>query len=873
MSNKFLGLDSINVLTSYIDQAVSKKTENSLVLTVQAYKYYEFNTEIEFPVGGGFDFNHGAVIWPDGGWNSLDNILKGITDLEAALSEGAIYVSSAVVTGKDSISWSRPIRVSGQNGVSVKFKYAYDVNATTWTDTPSGVNSTNRVEYVWTKQAEQDWTGPTIWAMYSQDASDVLWRWCVTTAVDEDGNPVPPAKPGAGNVVWANNLSTLNLSKDTPYMWMSSQIVPAGQPMNNNGWTEPVLFGHWGQDGADGENGQDGVTPPYTTTIYGFVPNSEKPLEDIPTLPTPNDGETIDEYVDRLQYWNTLPVVKNNDLVIEDGALDRFLAAIAEGGDVTLESDLITDAPIVIEKDVNLNLNGKRIVVNAWIEDDGSSNSYAFWVRNGKLTIDGNGCIYARPSDYSMAVWVNGGDVVINGGTYKNGGESCTLIYLSGKGTAEINDGLFIATLIGPQAGTGDKRTALNIKNSNVNTCSFSVKGGKFLDFDPSDNLAEGPGTNFLAEGYSSVKDGDYYVVVSNEPAPVSDEPTEPVVPETPVDYIDNEDQLIWWHCIVCVNSDDTIEQFGPIRRYTTVDGNAIPGEYTQFLFKWSPTQTLEWNKNDFNGNNPVGWYDKPDYDTEIQKNLDASLWMIVGRKFVHKVDGNVVYDNGVPVYNSSWTTPVKISGPRGPISYDYRIETRYNIGTADRPKALPTEEEWKSTPPAITNKYPYIWAVNYLLCYKMKYDYANPNGDGTYPIIEDGDGIIVDTRSSYFRLTGLDGEDGNRKNSLKYSNTSESVRVTSFSAENLYIANGEDGTEVVYTIALDQLTFIDGYTGKFANVGNGKVIIKSPSSMPLTASGKTAQEIELLPQESVELVCYNNGDIKQLIVMGKPLV
>ena len=42
----------------------------------------------------------------------------------------------------------------------------------------------------------------------------------------------------------------------------------------------------------------------------------------------------------------------------------------------------------------------------------------------------------------------------------------------------------------------------------------ISVMGGTFKKFDPANCLAEGPNTNFVADGYGSIKDGDNYKVV-----------------------------------------------------------------------------------------------------------------------------------------------------------------------------------------------------------------------------------------------------------------------------------------------------------------------------------------------------------------------
>ena len=56
-----------------------------------------------------------------------------------------------------------------------------------------------------------------------------------------------------------------------------------------------------------------------------------------------------------------------------------------------------------------------------------------------------------------------------------------------------------------------------NYKNG---TADIIVKGGTFVNFDPSDNAAEGAGTNFVAKGYKVVSEtqsnGDiWYTVVA----------------------------------------------------------------------------------------------------------------------------------------------------------------------------------------------------------------------------------------------------------------------------------------------------------------------------------------------------------------------
>lgn len=211
-------------------------------------------------------------------------------------------------------------------------------------------------------------------------------------------------------------------------------------------------------------------------------------------------------------------------LVNKEEVLAKFLADVAAGGTVIVPMDLELTTPITIEKDVTIDLNGYTLSNTPWLED-GETNAYMFWVKAGKLTINGEGTVSVPDAIYSIAVWANGGDVEINGGTYINGGDSCDLIYASKKGNIVINNGTFKAS--GPASGTvpGTKNmySALNIKDANKTTCSITVKGGKFYKFDPANNLSENPIVNFVANGFESVKEGDWYVVTEANDIVVDD--------------------------------------------------------------------------------------------------------------------------------------------------------------------------------------------------------------------------------------------------------------------------------------------------------------------------------------------------------------
>jgi hypothetical protein len=121
--------------------------------------------------------------------------------------------------------------------------------------------------------------------------------------------------------------------------------------------------------------------------------------------------------------------------------------------------------------------------------------------------IDGEGEVESQEASYSMAVWADGGKVTINNGTFINHGDGCDLIYASNGATVEIYGGEFKATENSKEVpGTKNKFSALNIKDKDRKNSKILVYGGKFYGFDPSNNVSEGEGTNFVAEGYKSVE-------------------------------------------------------------------------------------------------------------------------------------------------------------------------------------------------------------------------------------------------------------------------------------------------------------------------------------------------------------------------------
>ncbi len=203
---------------------------------------------------------------------------------------------------------------------------------------------------------------------------------------------------------------------------------------------------------------------------------------------------------------------------------DELLAAVA---DTTISEIVLADninletQALVINRGLTINLNDKTITGGLFAESNGAMNagntdSYVFWVQEGgKLTINGAGNVKTQSCKYSIAVWAQGGEVVINGGYYENAGEGSDLIYASAAGKVTINGGTFKACEKQEGVpGTNEKYSAINLKGDGTNS-SAVVTGGKFYMFDPSNNESENPKENFVAEGYKVEPNGDWYEVVA----------------------------------------------------------------------------------------------------------------------------------------------------------------------------------------------------------------------------------------------------------------------------------------------------------------------------------------------------------------------
>lgn len=282
--------------------------------------------------------------------------------------------------------------------------------------------------------------------------------------------------------------------------------------------------------------------------------------------------------------------------VVSEGVKNQVAleALIAEGGEVTLTDDVQLETPLLINNDVTINLNGKTITAGTFAESngvisEGDTDSYVFWVKEGTLTLEGNGEVIADDAKYSIAVWADGGNVIINGGNYKNlhWGD---LIYAKNGGNIVINGGSFVASNngFGQEEGTQNEYSALNIHGSLPGT--ITVTGGSFYKFDPANNASENPAMNFVAEGYKSVQDGDYYVVVEGSVDVVAstDEGMEEALGKNEKDVV------------IVLGGDVTVdvaawatEEFGGDKSETiTIDGNGHTITFNQTNSDWNNITT-----------------------------------------------------------------------------------------------------------------------------------------------------------------------------------------------------------------------------------------------------------------------------------------
>ena len=179
-------------------------------------------------------------------------------------------------------------------------------------------------------------------------------------------------------------------------------------------------------------------------------------------------------------------------------------SALKTSGKVQLVTD--TTIPplatgIMAKNETTINLNGNKLTFatngdNSPMIVKGSSH-YTF-VGNGVVAQEGTGALVHVASQSAI--------VDVYNGSFEANGVEC--LYCQ-NGTINVYGGVF-------KVANEDKRYLLNCLDASykAGTAKINVFGGKFYDFDPSNNASEGKGTNYVVEGYKVVteQDGEHTV-------------------------------------------------------------------------------------------------------------------------------------------------------------------------------------------------------------------------------------------------------------------------------------------------------------------------------------------------------------------------
>ena len=231
----------------------------------------------------------------------------------------------------------------------------------------------------------------------------------------------------------------------------------------------------------------------------------------LPVLVAEGEGET------KLDSSGTVEDTQGGGTLIEGAvSFESFVAKLAEGGNISLAADIgvyadpsLSDEEVLvplltIDRDTTLDLNGYKIYVEYDAEGSYIYTPAILSIDGANVVIEGNGTIDAEAGDnnsYGISL-VNGASLTVNDGTYYG---AMTAIQVS-SGELTVNGGFFDLAETCKAAVPEYAKYVINCIDSSFKngTAKIFVKGGTFVNFDPSDN-PEGAGTTYLADGYEAI--------------------------------------------------------------------------------------------------------------------------------------------------------------------------------------------------------------------------------------------------------------------------------------------------------------------------------------------------------------------------------
>ncbi len=202
----------------------------------------------------------------------------------------------------------------------------------------------------------------------------------------------------------------------------------------------------------------------------------------------------------------------NGNILKSDGTLN-FAGNVTLNGNVNVTKNKDDAANrIIVTGATTLNLNGKIITPN----DMGNNNTnFTALIVDADTTINAgvNGGIDTQKNGgYGINVR-NGATLTINGGTYYGGGTAVQ----AQKGLVIINDGNFaVEPYSNPVYGYKFMLNCIDAAYK-AGEAGFTVYGGTYTGFDPSNSDSENPRASFVPKGYTCTKTGeDVWTVTKN---------------------------------------------------------------------------------------------------------------------------------------------------------------------------------------------------------------------------------------------------------------------------------------------------------------------------------------------------------------------
>ena len=230
----------------------------------------------------------------------------------------------------------------------------------------------------------------------------------------------------------------------------------------------------------------------------------------------------------------TLIVMKGTAVVNNAFVEDNVETAVEIGGTIKANDPIVANTSASQSTFV-----GKPRILT--VEEDVQTTNLSFTISaNGHYVWNLNGHVVDVIREGYGGVLVRGGVVLLDifgPGEFKNHGTKPTVWCSDKESTINIYGGKFTAVdnneCVYSENGTiniydgefhnncpaGTKSFLLNCKDANytAGTAKIYVYGGKFYGFNPANCETEGPNTNFVAEGYTSVDRGEYFEVIKDE--------------------------------------------------------------------------------------------------------------------------------------------------------------------------------------------------------------------------------------------------------------------------------------------------------------------------------------------------------------------